>query len=295
MSKISLGRYSFEISNQDRILFPDSKITKGDLIDYYKKIGKKMIPFMKNRPISMVRFPSGINKTGFFQKEAGEYFPKWIDTKKIKKEGGFTNYVITNKVSTLVYLANQGCIAPHIWLSRIDKLNYPDRMIFDLDPSDSLNKNFSIIRRCALLLKERIEQVGLKPFAMITGSRGIHVVVPIKRKYDFDYVRNFARELARPIILKNKELFTLEIRKEKREGRIFIDTMRNGFGQTVVAPYGVRARKGASVATPISWKEVLSSKLTPNKYTIKNIFKRLKIIEDPWKNILKSARSIPKL
>lgn len=292
MDKIILGRYSIDISHEDKILFPDSKITKLALINYYKRIAVRMLPFMKERPISMVRYPLGINKKGFFQKEAGIYFPKWIDRKRIKKQDGYTNYVIINKIATLVYLANQDCISPHLWLSKIDKINYPDRIIFDLDPS---GKDFSMIRRGALLLKKRSEELGLKPFAMITGSRGIHVVIPIKRKHKFDYVRKFAYELAKPLVEENKPLFTLEVRKEKRKGLIYIDIMRNAFGQTTVAPYGVRAKKGASIATPVSWKEVNSSKLKPNKYNIKNIFKRLSIIDDPWKNISKSAVSLPKL
>ncbi|MBD3273448.1 ATP-dependent DNA ligase [Candidatus Dependentiae bacterium] len=293
MGKVKIGSHTLELSNEDKILFPSVKITKGDLIDYYKKIGKRMMTFLKDRPISMIRYPSGIDRQGFFQKDAGDYFPKWIKTKKIKKQGGVhTNYVIVNNLATLIYLANQACISPHIWLSKTDKLNYPDRIIFDLDPS---GVSFSKVRKAALLLKERVEEIGLKPFAMITGSKGIHVIIPIKRKYNFDYVRNYAKNLVKPLIEKHKKLLTLEIRKEKRKGLIFIDTIRNAFGQTTVAPYGVRAKKGASIATPVSWQEVQDSKLKPNKYNIKNIFKHLSKIEDPWKNISKSSASLPKL
>ncbi len=292
MNKIKLGRYVIEITNFDKILFPKSKITKGDLINYYAKVAQFMLPYTKDRPISMVRFPSGINKEGFFQKEAGSYFPKWIKTKKIKKEDGHVNYVIINNAAILVYLANQACISPHIWLSKIDKINYPDRMIFDLDPSGI---HFSKVQQAAILLKNKLEEFNLKPYAMLTGSRGIHVVVPIKRLYKFDYVRTFARDVARSLVNENRTLFTLEARKEKRGRRVYIDILRNAFGQTTIAPYAVRSKEGAPVATPISWKEVLDSKLKPDKYNINNIFDHMNRNKKLWSDFFKNISKIPKL
>jgi bifunctional non-homologous end joining protein LigD len=291
MGKIKIGTYVIEITNEDKILFPESKITKGDLINYYKNIGKFMLPYLKDRPISMLRYPLGISKEGFYQKEAGEYFPKWIKTKKIKKEDGFVNQVIINNIATLVYLANQACISPHIWLSRTDKINYPDKIVFDLDPS---GKNFDHVREGAILLKDKLDSMGLISYAMLTGSRGIHVIVPIKRKYDFDYVRNFAQDIARDLVNKNKNLFTLEMRKEKRGKKVFIDTLRNAYAQTSIAPYAVRPIEGAPVATPILWQEVLDNKLTPDKYNIKNIFNYLEKNKNKkiWGNFLKKRGEI---
>ncbi|MCF7800209.1 non-homologous end-joining DNA ligase [Candidatus Babeliales bacterium] len=292
MSEIRIGRYTIEISNEDKILFPKSKITKLDLINYYKDIGKLMLPYTKNRAISMVRYPNGIDKEGFYQKEAGEYFPNWIKTKKLEKAGGYTNYVVINNTATLIYLVNQACITPHLWLSKIDKPQYPDRIIIDLDPS---GKNFSMIQEGAIILKKRLEQLGLVPFAMTTGSRGIHIIVPIRRNHDFNFIRDFLNNLVRPLAEKHKNLFTLEMRKEKRKKLVFIDTLRNAYGQTGVAPYGVRSKENAPVATPISWKEVQDSSLKPDKYTIKNIFKRLSQIQDPWKEFFENAKSIKKV
>ncbi|MFA5075493.1 MAG: non-homologous end-joining DNA ligase [Candidatus Babeliales bacterium] len=291
MSEIRIGRYTIEISNENKILFPKNKITKLDLINYYKNISSLMLPYTKNHAISMLRYPNGIDGEGFYQKEAGGYFPAWIKTKNLKKTDGYTNYVVINNIATLVYLANQACITPHLWLSKIDKPQYPDRIIFDLDPS---GKDFSMVQDGAMILKKRLEQLGFVPFAMTTGSRGIHVIVPIKRNHDFDFVRNFLHNLVKSLVEKHKNLFTLEMRKEKREKFVFIDILRNAYGQTGVAPYGVRPKENAPVATPISWKEVQDKSLRPDKYTIKNIFARLEKVQDPWRGFFKNAKSIKK-
>jgi len=292
MNKLRFGRYVVETSNEEKILFPEHNITKGDLIDYYCRIGPTMVPYMKDRPISMVRYPDGIKGEGWYQKEAGAYFPEWIKTKPIRKQSGeYVNYVVVNNVATLVYLANQACIAPHIWLSRIDKLTYPDRMIFDLDPS---GKDFNMVRKAVLLIKERLDELGIPSFVMTTGSRGLHVVIPLKRVHTFDWVRTFAYDFATFMLKLHPDLFTLEIRKVKRKDLVFIDTLRNAFGQTGIAPYAVRPKPGAPVATPIEWKEVKNPRLRPNQFTIKNVFKYLDTVGDPWKKINSLAVTLMK-
>lgn len=292
MGIIKAGRYIIETSNEERILFPASKLTKQDLINYYTQIGPIMLPYVKKRPISMQRFPNGINDESFYQKDAPDYFPSWISRISIaKQENGHVNYVIIDNAATLVYLANQVCIVIHIWLSKVDKLEIPDRMIFDLDPSGT---NFSEIRKAALMFHDFLSKIGLESFPMTTGSRGIHVVVPIKRQHTFDWVRSCAQTIGSVFVNKYPSMFTLEIRKEKRGNRIFIDTLRNAFGQTGVAPYSVRATPHASVATPLYWHEVANARLKPDLYTIKNIFKRLETIGDPWQSINKHACSLTK-
>lgn len=292
MAKIKVGRYSIETSREDVILFPESGLTKGDLINYYKRIAPIMLPYVKNRPISMQRFPNGIDDESFYQKDAPDYFPPWISRAPIAKhEGGHVNYVVINNEATLVYLANQACIVVHIWLSKIDKIDKPDRMIFDLDPSGS---DFSEIRKAALMFHDFLSELGLEPFAMTTGSRGIHVVVPLLRQHPFDWVRSCAQDIGTVFVNRHPRMFTMEIRKEKRETCIFIDTLRNAFGQTGVAPYSVRAKPNASIATPLYWHEVGNPKLKPDLYTIKNIFKRLDALGDPWHSISKHACSLNK-
>lgn len=290
MRTIKLGKYNVDVTSESRILFPKSKITKGEFVAYYERIAPIMIPHIKNRPITMHRFVNGIGKEGFYQKDASDYFPAWIKREPIKKKAdGIVNYVVCNNAATLVYLANQLSITNHIWLSKIDKLNYPDRMIFDLDPS---KKDFTQVRKAALQLKKLLEQLGLVPFVMTTGSRGLHVVVPLKRTNTFDQVRAFAKDVAELMVAQYPKYLTTEIRKVKRKGKIFIDTYRNAFAQTGVAPYSVRAKEGAPVAAPLTWSEVRDSRLTPQKYHIKNIFRRLARKGDLWHDINKHAVSL---
>lgn len=290
MGIIKCGKYSIETSNEDKILFAPTKITKGDLIQYYYQIAPIMLPYVKNRPMTMLRYPHGIKQEGFYQKDIPDYFPSWIKRVTIAKhEGGSTDYVVCNNSATLVYLANQACITPHLWLSKIDKLDYPDRMIFDIDPP---RNNFEMVRTTALLLKEVLEELGLVSFVMTTGSAGLHVVVPLKRRDTFDTVRAFARDVAEILVHNYPKKYTLEMRIEKRKNRVFLDVLRNAFAQTGVAPYAVRPKPGAPVATPITWKEVKDPALTSQRYTINNVFTRLKKHGDPWVTMMQSACSL---
>jgi bifunctional non-homologous end joining protein LigD len=292
---VKCGRHAIKISNENKIIFPKSKITKGDLIEYYYHIAPIMLPYMKNRPLNMLRYPNGIDQEGFYQKEIGDYFPSWIKRKVIKKrEEGKTQYVVCNNAATLVYLANQACITPHLWLSRIDKLDTPDQMIFDLDPPPP-GTNFHLVQKIALRLKEIIEESGLTPFVKTTGSKGLHITVPLKRTTNFTEVRVYARAFAQRLVDDDPKNITLEMRKEKRGKRIFIDTLRNAFGQTAAAPYSVRPLEGAPIATPLFWDEVFDKKLTSRRYTIKNIFDYLQKEGDPWHDMHTYAKSIKSL
>jgi bifunctional non-homologous end joining protein LigD len=264
----------------DKILFPKSGITKGDLLHYYEKAAKYMLPYMQDRPITMRRFPSGIDQTRFYQKRVPKYFPKWLDTVIVKKEGGTLEEVVCNSEEAILYLAGQAVISFHIWMSRQDKIDYPDKIVFDLDPSID---DFNVVIDAAILLRQVLEyQLDLKAYVMTTGSRGLHVVVPIIRKYAFDQVRAFVRNIAEYIADSHPDRFTTEIRKAKRKDRLFIDYLRNSYAQTSVAPYSVRARENAPVAMPLSWEELSKPGLTARSYTIKNAFKRLSQITDPW-------------
>ncbi len=287
-----VGKFKVNITNPDKILFPKDKITKSDLVNYYNKIGSIMLHYTKDHPLTMLRFPQGIHQQGFYHKDAPDFFPDWI--KKIsverKEEKGKVHYVVANNVATLVYLANYGCITPHLWLSKVDKLDYPDRMIFDLDPSDE--KSFKILKETAKKLKKILEDIGLHPFVMTTGSRGLHITTPIKRTHTFDEVKKFAQDIAQIAIQDDPENLTMQVRKEKRGKKIFIDTLRNDFGATAVAPYAIRAIDKAPIATPLKWKELDDPKLTSQKYNISNIFKRINKIGDPWQGFDKYAASI---
>lgn len=287
-SVVKINGIDIEITHPEKIIFPKSNITKKEFVSYYERVAPYMLPHLKNHPISMQRFVDGIDKPGFYQKEAGSYFPDYIDKVTVKKEGGVVHEVIVNNAQSLVYLANQLVITFHRWLSTAAKLDFPDILIFDLDPSGT---DFDIVRSTALSLKKVFEKLGLVPYVMTTGSKGLHVVAPLKGDVAFDEVRSFAHEIAQIMVDGMPEL-TLEMRKDKRDGRIFMDYLRNGFSATAVCPYSVRPKEGAPVAAPLEWAEVAKKSLKPDQFTIKNIFKRLERKGDLWKNIRKDAVSL---
>jgi bifunctional non-homologous end joining protein LigD len=280
------------LSNLDKIWFPQSKITKGDILDYYSQAAHYIIPHVKNHLLTMQRFPGGINEESFYQKNAGSYFPSWIKTVPVAKhEGGNVDYVVCNNAATLIYLANQGALTLHAWLSQASKLYYPDRMIFDLDPSVN---DFSRVRKAALLIKAMFDELNIPNFAMTTGSRGMHVYIPLKRVHTFDEIGDFAHAVGKRMIQEAPKEFTLEVRKNKRGSKIFIDTLRNRYSATSVAPYSVRPYEKAPVAAPLHWEEVNDSKLTSQKFTINNVLARLKSEGDPWQGIDDQAVSLKK-
>lgn len=289
MSTIRFDSREVALSNTDKIFFPDVGLSKGDLIDYYRRMAETMVPYMRQRPITMHRFPDGIGADGFYQQKISDYFPDWIERVTVAKEGGEITHVVVDEPATLVYLANQGCITPHIWLSRQDRLHDPDRLIFDLDPPDN---DFEPVRFAARKLHDILDEIGLIPFVMTTGSRGLHVVAPLDRQHSFDTVRSFARGLADVLAQRYPERLTTEQRKNKRKGRLFLDTTRNAYAQTSVAPYAVRAKPGAPVATPLDWGELGDSDMHPQRYTIENIFRRMGQKSDPWADIDRHTRNL---
>lgn len=289
---VEIDGHEIAVSNREKLFFPEDGITKGDLIDYYRRIADAALPHYRGRPLSMQRFPDGIAAEGFFQKNASDYFPGWIDTAELAKEDGKVRHVVINSPATLAYLADQGMITPHLGLSRVDDVDRPDRLIFDLDPSDD---DFAKVQAAAARLREAFEALEATPFVQTTGSRGLHVVVPLDRSADFDTVRAGTQHLARTLAECHPRDLTAEQRKAKRGDRVYLDTARNAYGQTAVAPYGVRARPGAPVATPLDWDEALAADMTPQKYTLKNIFRRLGNKADPWERIDDAAASARKL
>ncbi len=278
-----------KITRPEKILFPDDGITKGDLIHYYERIAPRMVPHLQRRPLSLQRYPDGIDKESFFQKAVARYYPDWIETVTVKKVGGTVKHVVCNNAATLVYLANQACVTLHPWLSREDKLNFPDQMIFDFDPSGD---DLAGVISGAHALKQLLDEIGLPAYLKTTGSRGLHVLVPLDRSEDFDSVRAFARELAEAIVATNPERYTLEQYKAKRRGRVFVDINRNAYAQTAVAVYAVRARRGAPVSVPLDWPELRKKSFRPDGITIATIFDRLEKTADPWKDLRRHATSL---
>jgi bifunctional non-homologous end joining protein LigD len=287
---IEVDGHEVKITHAGKILFPQDGITKGDLIRYYQRIASWMLPHLEGRPLSMQRFPDGIGRPGFFQKAVAAYYPKWIRTATVKKVGGTVKHVVCDDAATLVYLANQGCITPHTWLSRADKLDRPDQMIFDLDPS---TEDIAALIEAAHSFQEVLDDLELPAYLKSTGSRGLHVVVPLDRKQDFDAVREFARSVAGIVAARKPAQYTMEPYKAKRLGRIFLDVNRNAYAQTAAPAYAVRARNGAPVSVPLHWSE-LGKKFRPDGWTIRTIFDRLGKGEDPWKDFWRRAVSLDK-
>lgn len=288
-----IGRRTIKIGNPDKVLFPEAGITKRDLAEYYLDVAPSLLPYAAGRPISMQRFPDGLAGESFYQKDVPDYFPDWIHTERIEKEGGSLRQVVIDDAATLVYLADQACITPHAWLSRVDRIRNPDRMVFDFDPpGDDWRATFGEIRFAARTTADLLREIGLVPFVQTSGSKGLHIHVPLDREADFDAVRRLARALADLLARRHPERLTTEQRKAKRGDRVFLDVARNAYAQTAVLPYAVRARPEASVATPLDWDELDRGDLSPRTYTVENVGRRLAQKEDPWKGMGRHARGI---
>jgi bifunctional non-homologous end joining protein LigD len=234
------------------------------------------------------RCPSGIDEECFYQKNVAPYFPSYVKRVSVTKADGRVTHAVANNAETLTYLADLGCITPHMWLSRTPKLNYPDVMIFDLDPSSD---DFRVVREMALGLRDLLRELGLESFPMTTGSRGLHVSVPLDGTDDFEAVRDFARDVAHGLADAYPDIVTTAQLKKARRGRLFVDVMRNAYAQTVVSPYALRAKTGAPVATPLDWSEV-DRRLHSQRFTIRNIFQRLKANGDAWVSIWSDRQSL---
>jgi bifunctional non-homologous end joining protein LigD len=289
--EVRIGRRTVSLSKPDKEFWPEDGITKGDLVAYYRAVAPVMVPHLKDRLLTIERYPDGLQGNRFYQKDASDYFPSWVATKTAPKEGGggTVDYVVCNEPATLVYLANQAALTFHTSLHRIDRLDRPDQFIMDLDPS---SEDFSVVQRAAFLTKELLEEIGLTPFVKTSGSRGLHIVVPLQRRADFGEVRRFARDLAAELERRAPDDLTTEHRKAKRGDRLYLDVMRNGYGAHAVAPYTVRARPGAPVAMPIPWAEVRDDRLRANRYTLRDAIDVINERGDEWATISKSAGSI---
>ena len=282
------GRRDVEITHPGKVLFPDDGITKADLAAYYRDAAPAMIPLVRDRPVSLQRFNAGIGREGFFQKNVSKGAPPWVKRVEVPKRGGSLWHVLANDPATLVWLANKNVITPHVWLSRADRPHRPDRMIFDLDPPG--DGEFALVRRTARELGDVLREAGVEPFAMTTGSKGIHVVVPLRRRYAFGRVRDAAVAVAERVIERRPRELTMEFYKRKRDGRLFVDVNRNGYAATAVPPYAVRARAGAPVATPLRWEELSDRRLTAQRWTLRTVLDR---DPDVWKDIGAAAGSLP--
>jgi len=273
--KRKAGRKSIDLSNAGKVLFPGAGITRRDLAGYYRGVAGQMLPLLRDRPVSMTCFPGGIAAPGIVPKSVPAYFPDWITRARVATEGGSLQQVICDKPATLVYLAGQACIELHASLSRLDRIREPDQLIFDLDPPD--DHRFDDVRVCALWLGELLsDELGLPTFVKTTGGSGLHVHVPLTESGDFDAVREFARQVTGLLAVRHPDLVTTGQRKDNRGPRIYAGIMRNAYAQLAIAPYSVRARPGAPVATPLFWDEVEDKSLSPEQFTLRTMPDRIR-------------------
>ncbi len=259
------------ISNPDKVIFPDAGLTKRDLVGHYERVAPVMIPHIAGRPVTLHRFPNGIGAKGFLQKNASDHFPQSIERVEVeKREGGVTRYPVVDEAGDLAYLANQGTVTFHVWTSRLPDLDKPDRVIFDLDPPEG---EHAAGAEAALAVKVYLDGLGLPSVPMTTGSNGYHVVAPVQADVPIDEVSVFARTASVLVAAAHPDLLSHEFRIEKRTGRVFVDWLRNRYGQTGVAPWSLRAKPEAPVAVPFAWDELDAT--PPRRWTLRTLEERL--------------------
>ena len=268
-----------DVTSVDRVMFPHAGITKGELVDYYARIAETMLEHLRDRPVAVTRYPGGLDGDGFFQKNAGSHYPGWLRREQIpKRDGGTLDHVVVDEPATLVYLADQGTIEFHPWLAAADDLEHPVEMVFDLDPPD--DGDVRAVRAAARHLRSLLDEVQVPSRIKTSGSAGFHVQVALDGSATFDDAADLAKAIAVTAATRHPDQLTTEQRKADRQGRVFLDWLRNAYGQTSVAAYSVRARPGAPIATPIEWDEL--GEVEPRRYDLRNLFRRLGQRDDPW-------------
>ncbi|HXG86781.1 MAG TPA: non-homologous end-joining DNA ligase [Vicinamibacterales bacterium] len=277
------------ITHPEKILFPDDGITKGELAAYYEGIAPALLPHLRARPLTMERYPAGIGKKGFWQKDVSKGFPDWLQRVEVSKNEGTLHHPLVTDIKSLLWVVNQNCITPHVWTSRAPEVYYPDILVFDLDPSKDQPE---VLRDAALGLRDLLEELGLPSSIKTSGSKGFHIVVPLDRKTEMAEVARFANAVGAVLVARHPKTLTREFSKADRRGRIFVDTGRNGYSATFAATYAVRAKTGAPISAPCTWEEVERGTITPRSVTVRNVAARIKKVGDLWADLHKKKRSL---
>ncbi|MFF8942913.1 non-homologous end-joining DNA ligase [Streptomyces sp. NPDC014864] len=309
---VRAGRRTVTVHRPDKVLFPGDgngegdgegsisgggerggrtgearEYTKADLVDYYRSVAPFLLPHLRGRPLMLERHPDGLGGPTFMQKNTPEHYPDWITRTEVAKEGGTVVHTVCDDTATLVYLADQACLTLHRWLSRSGRAERPDRMVFDLDPAGD---DFAPVREAARQVTELLDRLRLPAALMTTGSRGLHVVVPLDGRDDFDTVRDFARDVAEVLAADSPDRLTTAVRKQERGGRLYLDVQRNAYAQTAVAPFTVRALPGAPVAVPISRDQLDDPDLGPRRWTVENAVDQARA--RPWAGLMSRGRAL---
>jgi bifunctional non-homologous end joining protein LigD len=277
------------ITHPEKVLFPDDRITKGELASYYEAIAPVMVPHLRGRPITMERYPAGIGKKGFIQKDVSKGFPDWLERVEVPKKDGTVHHPIVRDTRSLLWITNQNCITPHVWTSRAPDISHPDLCVFDLDPS---SEDPEALREAAVALRDLLDELGLPAWVKTSGSKGFHIVVPLDRKTHIDGVAGFAHAAGRVLVERHPSRLTQEFSKADRRGRIYVDTGRNGYSATFAAAYAVRAKPGAPVSAPCTWEEVESGEVEPRTFTLRTMAARVEAVGDLWSDLSRRTRSL---
>jgi bifunctional non-homologous end joining protein LigD len=278
------------ITHPEKVLFPQDDITKGELATYYEMIAPVMVPHMRGRPVSMERYPAGIGKKGFFHKDVSKGFPAWLERVEVPKKDGTVHHPLVTDTRSLLWLANQNCITPHVWTSRAPDLMHPDICVFDLDPSK--DDDYDTVRAAAIGLRDLLAELGLPSWVKTTGSKGFHIVVPLDGKTPMGEAARFANAVGTLLVRRDPAHLTQEFHKVDRGGRILVDTGRNGYSATFAAAYAVRAKRGAPVSAPCTWKEIERGTVNPRTFNLRNMAVRMQDVGDVWSDMLRRKRSL---
>jgi bifunctional non-homologous end joining protein LigD len=281
------------ISHPEKVLFPDDGISKGEVCAYYEAVAPLMLPHVARRPVTMERFPAGIGKKGFIHKDVSKGFPSWLERVPIErrdeKDPGTVHYALANEARALVWMANQNSITPHVWCSRLPRLEQPDLCVFDLDPPGD---DPEPLRAAALAVRALLDELGLPSFVKTSGSKGFHIVVPLDDEASYERSWRFAHGAGAVLVKRHPDLLTQEFIKVDRDGRIFVDTGRNGMGATFAAVYAVRPKPGAPVSAPCTWAEVESGAVGPRTFTLRTMAARIAGVGDLWADVERRRRSL---
>jgi bifunctional non-homologous end joining protein LigD len=280
-----------ELSRLDKVFWPDEGLTKGDLIDYVRAVTPQFLRNLRNRPLTVIRYPDGIERGSFYQKQTPDYAPEWVRTVSLPADSGRgkrkeVRYALCNDQRTLVWLSNQASIEFHPWLSRVDRIDRPEFLIMDVDPPAG---HFDLAVRTALVVREVLERNGMESAAKTSGAKGVHLYVPLQRRHGYGEVARAAFALAAQAAEMEPDLITIEFRKKERGGRVFLDATRIGPGKHVVAAYSPRARPGGTVSFPVPWKDL--ERVAPQDFTIRNVPKLIGD-GDPWQDLMPAPQRL---
>ena len=277
------------ITHPEKVLFPDDGITKGELAAYYEAVAPVMLPHIRRRPVTLERYPRGLGGQSFWQKDVSKGFPEWLERVEVPKKGGTVHHLIVSDTRSLLWMANQNTITPHVWTSRTPNLYHPDICVFDLDPSE---EEPDVLRAAALRLRDLLNELDLPSWVKTSGSKGFHIVVPLDGKADMGKVSGFADAVGTALVERDPTHLTQEFSKADRGGRILVDTGRNGYSATFAAAYAVRAKPGAPVSAPCTWEEIERAEVGPRSFTLRDMAGRLAEVGDLWSDLHRRRRSI---